>query len=369
MKTLGPYIPILRTKTGELQALKELAKTTIGKINPFFDFHRPSLAKRKKKEPFNKHIEDTCRKLIRHWPVEQLLFFDLYFIDLKERMNDSIHPLTWVCQFLRKNGYNFIPTIGTERDKDYACSLRNEVQEGLENGVCIRLLNDDLETPGETFQEVQKTLNYLRISDAECHLLVDFKYIETSGIELAIKSLIKLRNYIDFSNWKSLIISGSGFPKDMSGVPSDTTVKIPRTELELWKLAVQLKHLLGARPLYSDYCIVHPEIPDVDPVIMRAVGKIRYTTERNWVVFRGHSFQKNDGYKQYFKLAKKVVDHECYLGSEAGWGDNQYRECSKGNKYDLWELNNLDYSRYKSSPYNSDRTNLQSCRFLRQLFT
>ena len=68
MKTVGPYIPILRTKTGELQALKELAKTTIGKINPFFDFHRPSLTRQKKKKPFNKHIEDTCWKLIRHWP-------------------------------------------------------------------------------------------------------------------------------------------------------------------------------------------------------------------------------------------------------------------------------------------------------------
>ena len=328
MKTLGSYIPILRPKGGELKALKELSKSTIGKINPFFDFHRLPIGQEK---TFNEHIEGICKKLINHWPTEHLLFFDLSLIDLKERMNDSIHPLIWICQFLRENGYNFIPTIGTERDEDYASALKSEIQEGLKHGVCIRLLNDDLETPEETFNQVEVILEDLEISSSECHLLVDFKYIKIAGLESAIESLTELGNYIDFSNWNSLIVSGSSFPKDMSGISKDTTVKIPRVELKLWKSVMKLQPLLGIRPLYSDYCIVHPETPDIDPKKVRSAGKIRYATENNWVVFRGSSLKEGDRFNQYFNLAKKVVNHECYLGNGTSWGDKHYKECSKGN--------------------------------------
>ena len=330
MKALGPYIPILRPKAGELKALKELSKSTINKINPFFDFHKPPLIKSERK-PFDEHIENICNKLINHWPARKLLFFDLYFIDLKKRMKDSSHPLSWICQFFREKGYQFIPTIGTERDGDYAFALRSEIQKGLKNGICIRLLNDDLEMPEETFNQVQVILENLGISSSKCHLLVDFKYIETSKLKSSIESLTELRNYTDFSKWNSLIVSGSGFPQNMSNISSNTIEKIPRVELKLWKLTKELYPLLGTRPLYSDYCIVSPETPDVDPKKIRPVGKIRYATKDSWVIFRGNGLHKYDRYKQYFRLAKKVVRHRCYLGSKTSWGDNHYKECSKRN--------------------------------------
>ena len=244
-------------------------------------------------------------------------------------MDDLTHPMTWVCHFLRENGCKFIPTIGTERNEEYVSSLQGEVERGLDNGICVRLLKDDLETPKDALREIHEVLKTLKITSSEVHLLIDFKHLETSNVPSAIELLTETENYFTFSGWKSLIISGSGFPENMSGVPTDTIAKIPRSELELWQSALQLEPLLGIKPLYSDYCIVHPEIPDVDPTAINPVGKIRYTTEDSWIIFKGYSLKIKDRYDQYFELAKKVVNHQCFRGSETSWADNHYKKCSE----------------------------------------
>ena len=46
---LGPYIPIMRPKEGELKALQMLSEDTRNQITPFFDFHRPPYVKKKEK--------------------------------------------------------------------------------------------------------------------------------------------------------------------------------------------------------------------------------------------------------------------------------------------------------------------------------
>ena len=61
MITIGPYIPVLRTKAGEFRALKELSEIAINNINPLFDFHRLPLNDDK---PFSEHIENICNKLV-----------------------------------------------------------------------------------------------------------------------------------------------------------------------------------------------------------------------------------------------------------------------------------------------------------------
>ena len=137
MNIIGPYIPILRPKEGELKALKNLSDHTISKITPFFDFHRPPIVNKKRK-PFFNHIEDTCRKITKHWKKDELFFFDLYFIDLKERM-DELHPILWISNFFIAEGYSFIPIIGTERDEAYFEALREIVACNKESGICVRL--------------------------------------------------------------------------------------------------------------------------------------------------------------------------------------------------------------------------------------
>ena len=324
---LGPYIPIMRPKEGELKALQMLSADTLKQLAPFFDFHRPPYVKKVRK-PFDKHIVDTCRKITKHWNKEGLFFFDLYLINLKERINTA-HPISWISSYFSKAGYSFVPTIGTDRDDSYLEALKSAIKDGLENGICVRLLKDDLEFPEDTSETVLSLLNSLEVASIDSHLLIDFKYTKQSDIPAFVEALTNLGDYLDFSKWMSLTVSGSGFPEDMTGLPANSITPIPRTELYLWKSILKLEPLLGIKPFLSDYCIVHPEAPDVDPVTMRAGGKIRYATKECWMIFRGYSLQKNERYNQYFNLAQQVVNHECYLGNNTSWGDRHYEECSK----------------------------------------
>src|SRR5579871_6112228 len=114
MNKLENYIPILRTKSGELKGIKNLTEKALNRITPLFDFHRPKDSKN-----LQKQIDDVIDKL-KFWPEGKSLIYDCALFDLDWRMNDGLtHPVKYVANKLMEKNISFIPTIGLDRDSPY----------------------------------------------------------------------------------------------------------------------------------------------------------------------------------------------------------------------------------------------------------
>ncbi len=91
------YVPCLRWKQGEYQALLQLKDTTKSKMTPLievpeigWDFEKKIATK-----TIDKHLEPFARRVKTKWKNRRC-FVDLKIISPSERMLDGRHPLEFV---------------------------------------------------------------------------------------------------------------------------------------------------------------------------------------------------------------------------------------------------------------------------------
>ena len=115
----------------------------------------------------------------------------------------------------------------------------------------------------------------------------------------------------------------------MSGIPSGSIKMIPRVELQLWGKLSDGNPSVSRVPDYSDYGVVHPDLQDINPRVMRASAKIRYTLDDNWLILKGAGLQSHPRkYNQYHDLSSQLASDHRYLGANFSWGDSYIYDCA-----------------------------------------
>jgi T4 beta protein len=328
--SIKSYVPILRPKQGEIFAIQNLSEVAQSRITPFFDVHRVPIKNGKKEKILDEHFYSIIKRICKCWPTEREFFWDLFSIDLTERLQNGKHPVIGFGEILYGNNMKTIPTMGTERDEAYLNAVRNLLNKGFTDSICIRILRDDLETPKETIIELEKLLKSLGISQSACHLLIDMRVVKESLIGNIIETVSEFTSEWDMELWKTFTFSSASFPIDMKGLQPDSDSRVPRVELKVWNALMEAEHLIGRKSNFSDYGITNPEKPDLDLSKIRAGGKIRYTTENDWIIVKGHLLNKGKRFNQYRDLSRKVMNFPEYRGTGYSWGDNFLEKCSQG---------------------------------------
>jgi hypothetical protein len=102
---------------------------------------------------------------------------------------------------------------------------------------------------------------------------------------------------------------------------------VARSEWSLW---TQLSKEIGTTVWFGDYGISHVDVREIDPRLMVASASIRYTTDNEWLIFRGRSLRESryGGYGQYRALSTQVVNHFAYSGPRFSWGDDYLFKCA-----------------------------------------
>lgn len=327
--SIKSYVPILRPKQGEVFAIRDLSDVAQNRITPFFDVHRVQLRNGRKEKSIDKHLDSIIERIYKHWPSNREFFWDLFSIDLSERLQDGKHPVLWFGRKLHNKGMIAIPTIGSDRDASYIKAIQDLLRKGKTESVCIRILPDDLETPRETISELRNILQRLEIAQSKCHLLIDMRVIKEAEIEEIVEMVSEFTSQCDIDSWKTFTFSSCSFPIDMSWLSPNTESRVIRAELILWNALIKAKPLIGRKPNFSDYAINNPEKPDIDPMRIRAGGKIRYATENDWIIVKGHGLHRGERFNQYRKLSRKVMDFPDYRGTSYSWGDDYLDKCWK----------------------------------------
>ena len=138
------YVPVLKGKPGEFQAIKMLFPETVEGIIPFIDFPSVDLTPEGfGKVPLELHLKSICDHLIASWGSD--VYFDLLNVGLKDRVLNNVHPINYVFEYLLKRGLKPFPTVGLDRDDEYIDECK-KILIKTDVNICLRLFEIDMLT-------------------------------------------------------------------------------------------------------------------------------------------------------------------------------------------------------------------------------
>lgn len=289
------YVPILKWKQGEKDALLNLSEETKSEIIPLLELTPDTIEK-----------GDGLR-VSKFW--SGLFYFDTSFeIDISDEEFVNIINESDLVE-------NVIPVIKFEDSIEKVKSLCKLSKQGF----ALRLsINDCMEDGFTAALEIVFQI----INRRETDLILDVKDVDSSKInEQAFLIAGAFGNIPELNLFRNIILSTNSFPSTLKNCATDTLTVLERTEKTLYNRVV--KSLPNYKICYSDYAINHWSYFDFIPGIKPSFN-IRYTTTDYYLVYKGKTVQKGGLNIEFVKAACEcIVDHPLYSGSGFSWGDNE----------------------------------------------
>jgi hypothetical protein len=339
------YVPILKGKQGELNAVQKTSSKLVKHFTPLLEIPPiPPKYIEGEDDPIpsksiDAHVESVGEKFAIALAGLPSVFIDGLYIESEDELSDGASPTAAIFQTLRASKIDFIPVVGLDRLEDYVDSVKLAA-DADGRGCCIRILESDLEGIADLTPQVESLLKFLGVKPRDVDLLLDFgpRVPSKAALPYQIESLPQVKA------WRSLIVAASSFPVDMSRISQNSIDEPEREEWISW-LSLRLRQKnLPRMPTYGDYAINHPVINEIDPRIISMSPNIRYTAEMNYVIAKGQAIPRKRKKptreeeaarnkllptEQYPKLAAKIKNHPSWRGAKFSWGDAFIDSCAR----------------------------------------
>lgn len=320
------YVPVLKSKLGEFNALKLTSSLTRSSINPLlevintqWDFEHDRPAKQ-----LEVHLNSIVKNLSKSWGNNPI-FIDSLIKDDTFMNDGKTHHLNYLFNGLNNSGVNPIPVTSTVRNKIFNNTLKNII-ENTSNGYCLRLTLKEINNP-DFKKELDNILSFFKIDCSNIDLIIDLESIYSTNISSLSNGLIvNINSFPYLASWKSFTLVSGAFPLNLSGIKGNSTSTIERKDWNLWN-ALRISNSLDRIPIYGDYSIAHPQMIDLDPRIITVSPSIRYTTNADWLVVKGLS-AKIHSFEQYHDLSYNLTLKPEYYGENFSSGDKIIKNCA-----------------------------------------
>ncbi len=322
------YVPCVRWKLGEYQAILRLTSETKKRITPLievpkvgWDFETGTYAK-----TVNQHLAPLAERVEQKWG-HRACFVDLNRLDPAARMSDGSHPADYVFAELRKRGCAAIPVTGSDRDMDYQKAIRRAVRQDC-RGICLRLSLEQA-VAGNVQESADRLLDQLGLDPLNADLVLDLdapaSFVPVDGF---VKLLLTVVGRLPHRNkWRTFTVIGTSFPKTMGALQFGPQL-IDRYEWIVYKrLTTSLSNAHLRVPTFGDYGISHPEVLRLDMRKVKPAASIRYTADDAWYVLKGKNV-RDHGYKQYRRLSADLTSSPHFAGRGRSRGDAYIDDCA-----------------------------------------
>lgn len=307
MFTHTHYVPILRWKLAEQNALRDLFPSTKSGLTPLIEI--PEL-----REVGSVMVTKCASSIAMAWGSAP------FFFDFGKHAASA--PGNTVSTFFTKArniGLSAIPTTGLEKSSQFQMAVA-EVAENDKRGLCIRVFRDDLEKPSFDLA-LKELIRSVRHEESQIDVVIDLKIFRPADVDLngILQSLPNLRK------WRTVTIVAGSFPKDLTGY-SVGQHELERREWIAWNTSIR-RHNLSRLPTFGDYTILHPYLSVPIPG-MNISASIRYTAWEYWVIMRGEGLRNvgGPGYAQYPANAEMLTMRDDFSGSWFSAGDRYISE-------------------------------------------
>jgi hypothetical protein len=288
------YMPVLKVKRGEKAALQAIPVPLRAGITPLLEIVQHSHEK-----PLKNHIDTTFAGL-----QSATCLYTRCLIDAKELEPDGAAAAQAVFHHASRERIVFTPVTGISRTADLAAALAHS-----SHGIAIRLTRKELDG-GVIPRALPGFMATHRLNHAQVDLIVDLGTVDqmvqdgVSALANAFLDAIPNRRL-----WRTLTLSGCGFPLSMGVVGRESHKHVERTEWRMWRDCMHANRRTMERlPTYSDCGIQHTKgVEGFDPIKMQASATIRYTTEQDWLLIKGIGTRTTPPSQQFPGLANQLV--------------------------------------------------------------
>ena len=324
--TSDMYVPALRWRQGEYQALLRLSDSAKDRIVPFitipeveFDF-----AEWKPKKTVQEHVSPFAGRYKSKWG-KQPAWVAAHKKIVQMPMDDGRDIYTYVFEEMRSFESSAVPAISLGADGNTVNAVAAIVtHDSL--GVAISVRLEDL-MKSSSNAEVDALVSALGVARSDTDLIVDLgaPNFEPYGAfaNALIKALQRLGNLNDYRN---LAVVGTAIPETFKDVTKGKS-EIPRHDWLFYQVFLANLPAEVRRPNFGDYTIVHPEFTAFDMRKIKPAGKVVYTTPNNWSVYKGGAFRDNP--KQMHNHCGNLVSDAIFRGPGYSSGDDYIAKCAE----------------------------------------
>ncbi|HWD02530.1 MAG TPA: beta family protein [Amycolatopsis sp.] len=303
------YTPILKGRGGEFEALAHIDRSTASSVMPLIEAVPKSGAT-------ELDIAGFVHKLRTDWPLGEAMVVDLSYFGADGQ------PARWeqLLREARRYQVKVIPAVHFADEAPVLELLRRAVAVD-KRGCCLRVEASELgESPRDLAIWAADLLADLLAEPENVDLILDFGALGDDeavarAVERAIEHLGRLP-WLD--RWRSVVVAGGAFPKNLSNVDSWSLTSLRRREVDLWAGLASRKQFFPRQPIFGDYGVGYP--PHTPPVRATPPPNIRYAVDGHWMVLRG---TKNDpqGNEQYRQICRVTSELPEFGGPALSWGD------------------------------------------------
>lgn len=321
MFTSKRYVPILKSKQGERQALGGISDAVKDKLVPLLEVDSV---------PEDRDLDHHCTlnlsPVAQTWGTERPLFLDPWLV-AAESSTTGIDGAEFAFRHAASTGLTFVPVTGLRRSPlEIAAAVGHS---GL--GICLRVEEEDLESP-TLAQDLDDFLASHGKSHDAADIVIDLSAI--TGERVArIRGLFRTYTtaFPNLMRWRTVTIAASAFPRNMSAAQGNGATCIDRVEWLAWLGLYQTRGDLLRLPMFGDYAIQHPELMEgYDPRFMPPSANIRYTVDNQWLILKGQSVRRVSGVTQYPALAANLMGRREFMGVGHCAGCADIQRCANG---------------------------------------
>lgn len=296
------YCPILKWKTGEINALKRLSIPNEA-INPVFQI-----------------VEDEVLSPDLFFSQAKSCFQGSFYFDTIQCDDDERSILKEYTEYAIKHGIEANPFLYADDLPDTFLFFK---QLGGKFAVNIPVPEDDVPT-----SEIIEFLESLEPSNIE--LFLDAGIVcsrHTANLVLFAYKEILQTLQTKLEHFNRITICLSSFP-DSIDCDSGGTALYYRYDIKIFKKLLSLCKNLNGHIAYADYGVTKFTETDINPKFLgRILPKVKYTTYDNYVVHKG----KRDSHtrqmvRSYIDIAKEIVSAEYFSGQGYSAGDAEIYE-------------------------------------------
>jgi hypothetical protein len=327
--TVPVYRPILLTKDGELQAVRELSPDVSVSFAPIFVVHPPNSTRLPAE-----HVDAIATKVAGRVP-SSAVSLDTSSVD---EAHDDIasHPLIRASEKVQDAmGFALAPVVTRAAGSTQAAAAA-EVHRRHGAGVVVRLPLHSTEELIVAAERLDDLVDDLDVTPWDVDLVLDAADAADVGADIALELVTAaMEADPDGTRWRSVTLTASSFPRGVRSFPRDEVSRLPRRDWRLWTDVVRRMQDAGhlRLPAFGDYGISDPAAPDgSDPRYTSISTALRYSAEEDWLVAKGEVFNdgRGDSSSKVAKVARMIASHAEFKGSDFSAGDRWIADIAAG---------------------------------------
>lgn len=308
------YMPILKWKVGEARALGTVRGVARDQILPIFDMQPAGAFDHEAGRALlpTEHIRSLGPRLYKQWGKRPVFVDGVRIDDERHREGISAHPLTELLERARLAGAVACPVTAIGRNIEYQAAVARFIEHHSPLPICVRVTTGDLESP-EFGGRLRLLLWELGVEASRAVLVLDLGAMSLHDPQGFAELLSRRINELPFlHDWLNIAVSLTSFPEKPQ-LKAGEARRYARTDWPLYKALFAGREYLLRLPIYGDYAVEFPVYNP--PVRATPTAQFRYTSDSCYLIVKGTSVRKPNGYKAILPVAKALLAEPEFRGS------------------------------------------------------